>query len=542
MGKTRGVSGPVEPMAERQVVDRHERTVPPSVRRSRGVHYTPADVARRVTALALDAFGERPRLVADPCCGAGSFLLAAADELVRRGVDPVAVLARLVGSDIDAGAVAATREALRVWSLRHGLPADAAGAAQLWVGDAFGGPARADIDVVVGNPPFLSQLRSATRDHRRSGAGSAGTRVGPYTDASALFLLDAVGRVRPGGVVALLQPRSLLSARDAAPVRDAAESVAELSGLWVGEGGFADAEVHVCAPLLRRVPGPSQPHGTEPVVVHDDTGASSRTHRVRLPSGGRSWSPLLAPVFGVPAPPSVAPGGAVIGDVAAVTAGFRDEFYGIAAATREAPDAVGGAARVVPVGAVDLGGEAWGRRPVRIAGRSWTRPVLDQEVLRRDAPRVADWVGRRLVPKVLVATQTRVVEAAVDNVGDVVPLTPLISVEPESGGTDLWHLAAALVAPPVAARVVADHLGSGRSAATVRWSAAGVRSVSLPVEQGPWSEGARLLAALPPRGDGRDRPAAIERLGAVLCAAHGIGVGPERDELLAWWAPLAIGA
>ena len=49
--------------------------------------------------------------------------------------------------------------------------------------------------VVLGNPPFLGQLRRRT-------SRTAGTGPAAYTDTSALFLLRALERVRPGGTVA----------------------------------------------------------------------------------------------------------------------------------------------------------------------------------------------------------------------------------------------------------------------------------------------------------------------------------------------------
>ena len=130
-------------------------------------------------------------------------------------------------------------------------------------------------------------------------------------------------------------------------------------------------------------------------------------------------------------------------------------------------------------------------------------------------------------------------EAVADPVGDVVPMTPLISVEP-SDPADLWRVAAVLLAPPVSARVVADGLGSGRSAATLRWSASAALATPLPVDAAAWSEGAVLAAALH-TADADGRPELLERLARTMTRAYGID--PDSDpgaRLVAWWLVRAV--
>ena len=121
---------------------------------------------------------------------------------------------------------------------------------------------------------------------------------------------------------------------------------------------------------------------------------------------------------------------------------------------------------------------AWGRASVRFAGRRWQRPVVQLDAV---DPSIARWVQSQLVPKLVIATQTRVLEVAVDDDGCFVPSTPVIAVHapPER----LWHLAAALGAPPITALAfarVGRHGAVGRrgeavGAASARVAAAGRR-------------------------------------------------------------------
>ena len=112
----------------------------------------------------------------------------------------------------------------------------------------MGEPWRGRFDAVVGNPPFLNQLERATV-RRAAAAACRSTRIaGPYTDTAWLFLVVARQLVRSGGRAVLVQPQSLVAARDAAPVRDAIGDT--LEGLWWCDELLFDASVRVCAPVL----------------------------------------------------------------------------------------------------------------------------------------------------------------------------------------------------------------------------------------------------------------------------------------------------
>ena len=71
--------------------------------------------------------------------------------------------------------------------------------------------------------------------------------------------------------------------------------------------------------------------------------------------------------------------------------------------------------------------------------------------------KIAAWADARRGAKLLVATQTNVIEAAVDERGDCVPLTPVIEVRPAE--QSLWLVAAVLTNPVTTA--IACRLGAG---------------------------------------------------------------------------------
>lgn len=450
-------------------------------RRRLGAHHTPPDLARRLTALALHGV-PRGATVLDPACGGGAFLVA-----VARARPDV----RLVGIDLDPLAIATTAAALHAAGAQGPRLVVADGLALEW-----------DADVVVGNPPFLSPLGATT-----PGTDAAVARRlelgAPYLDVAALFLLRGAERVRPGGRVVLLQPESLLTSRDARTVRERIGPA--LEGVWVAGEPVFDANVRVCAAVLGA--GPS---GRSTVQRWRGRGVRAAGRVVR--PGPASWAavrPTSAPVV------RVLRRAGRLADLATATAGFRDEFYAIAAAVADG----GVGAPVVTSGLIDPGRLRWGERPARIGGRTFAAPTLDPAALEG---RVAAWVGARLVPKVLVATQTRVVEAAADPDGRYVPLTPVLAVTPHDPD-DTWRVAAALTAPVVSAWALRTFGGAALSGEAVKLSAAQSLDAPLPADPGAWAEATDRL-----------------RAGDVDGCAIALAAGDER--LLRWWRSRRPGA
>jgi hypothetical protein len=466
----------------------------PARRRELGAFYTPPDVAARLVGLALDGLDglDGAPIVCDPACGDGAFLLAAGELLTRRGLSRARVARDLLwGCDIDQDAVALTRQAIIEWS--NVDPADHLVVADgLSVGERWG----ARFDAVVGNPPFLNQLERATV-RRTPLPATLAEFAGPYTDTAWLFLVAALGLARPGGRVVLVQPQSLIAARDAKAVRDAVEPL--LEGMWWCDELLFDATVRVCAPVL----GPKAGARARRWSGRD----ASEVASIDWPQ--RSWSALLA--LDVP-DVDLSGSDATLGTITTATAGFRDEYYGLSAAVIDEPD--GDLPLLITSGLVDVGRVLWGARSTRFAGRRLAHPRVDPSLV---ATPVQRWVRQRLVPKVVVATQTKVVEAAVDVEGAWVPSTPVISVHTDAA--DLWRVAAVLTAPAVSAWALRHHAGAALNPGAIKLSAGQVLQVPLPTSDSAWQQGAKALAA------GR-----IVDAGDAMSRAYDSG-----DQVLEWW-------
>lgn len=460
------------------------------IRRRLGAWYTPAELVDALVDAVLPP-GIRPgaRLrVLDPACGDGRFLVEVSRRLAAHGAE-----AELTGVDIDPGAVAAARSALPSARIVHddSLTRD-------WGDEHF--------DVVVGNPPFLSQLSAATSRGGRSVHGG-----GAYADAAAEFLALSSRLARSdGGRVGLVLPLAVLGTRDAGPIRAEVSRRGALRWLWwCVEPFFPDAAVHTCAVVVD--------NGGEPGLVARCHGPSFAPAPPARPGDG-DWAELVADGLGVPELGPLESVGS-LGDHATATADFRDQYYGLVGAVSD--DAAG--SPLVTCGLIDPGVCRWGERTVRFARRVYQAPRVDLERL---TPPMQRWARARLVPKVLVASQTRVVEAVVDAAGEWLPGVPVVTVVP-TRPEKLWAVGAVLSAPVASVWIARRAAGTGRSGRVVRVSATTLATI-------PWPKGSLTVAAEALReGDVRGGGRAVLR-------AYGVDPDGSGARLLEWWEPLAV--
>jgi hypothetical protein len=514
-----------------------EAALSPGERR-RGAHYTPVPVAEHVVHAALPegVVGA----VVDPTCGAGALLLVAADRLVAAGRDRHDVARHLLfGADVEPLAVAAAEAAIALWSGGVVPERD-----HLVVGDPLQegrslwptAPERG-FAAVVGNPPFQGQLARATArtpadaSQLRERFGEAA--AGAYVDTAVLFLLVGLELAAPGARVAMVQPQSTVAARDAGPVRAEVARRARLVDLWApGERLFA-ARVHVCVPVLEVGEGDGRSDWSAEVA------ATRGVPRVALAPSGRRRSlgshlrdraRVLASFrdhyYGL-VPHVVEEGGSGSGDVEAVSGGKGTPSWGGAVtALRPGRGRQQVTHPLVTTGLVGIGHCAWGEQPVRFAKRWWDRPVVDVEAVRAGSRRLDGWLGAVLAPKLVVASQTKVLEAAADPHGRWVPSTPSISVVP-GDPDDLGRLLAAVCSPPASAWVARQAAGTALSVDTIRVTRAMLEALPLPSDPSAWDEAAAALAA----GD-------LDAYSTAAVAMYGLG-RREAKELLGWWRPRA---
>ena len=388
--------------------------------------------------------GSLPELtVLDPACGAGAFLAG-----VRRALG---TSVRLVGVDIDRDAVEAARAALPD--------------AEIILGDALTmdwGSRR--FDLVVGNPPFLNQMASAT-----SRGGSSRFGGGPYADAAAEFLALAVSLARvDSGRIGLVLPQSLLSTRDAGPIRVAVAQQATIVHAWWSPTTMFDASVRTCALVLQRAAVDAMGASEAPSAITRTFGPSFEPALPvpAIPMSAMSWASLLGDAAPISASAS---GGGALGDIASFAVDFRDQYYGLVDAVGDHVDGP----PLITSGLIDPGRCLWGQRPARFAKQQFAAPRVSLERL---SPKLQRWAQTRLVPKILIANQTSVIEAVIDRSGEWLPSVPVITCT-TSG--DLDEIMERLSAPAALAWVRHHAAGSGMSANSVRLTPALLASIPL---------------------------------------------------------------
>jgi SAM-dependent methyltransferase len=488
-------------------------------RRKMGAFYTRRTIAHGLVDATLHPLlRERsPVLVCDPACGSGRFLIASASEIGYATGLPAERAVRFVyGVDLDPVAAELCRYLIAQWA---GVEREQV-AGNIRCGNPLIEPAPAHwpekFDAVVGNPPFLNQLESGTaraKAFRAALAERFGGAIRPYTDTSAVFLLLALDIVRPGGRIMLIQPLSFLAARDAGGVRAALAARASLNDLWTAEERVFSASVHVCAPLCT-VGAPQR------VFVGRLRTAAVTPSKARARAADAtpdSWAPYAADLLRIPRHSTRAAG--TLADYADATADFRDQFYGLRGCIVEDGDCDESQRRAFPrlitTGLIGPGVCFWGLRACRLLGQKWRAPRADPAALERAG--LGAWVRQRLVPKVLMASQTRTLEAIVDTRGDALPVTPIITIVPRDPAL-LGHIASAILSPVATAWALLHFAGTGLGPGAIKVSARQVLALPVPARNVAW-----------------DR-AAAEVLKGVALGATGAGAAADTDPM---WRSMA---
>ena len=539
-------------------------------RKQLGAFYTPMVLADVLVELSLKPWlKERaPRAcpaILDPACGSGNLLIAAARELVRAGCSKSAIASAMHGVDIDPIAVSIARTRLAHF-LRLSPAATRQLSRQVRVGDAlFEKNLQGAFDIVLGNPPFLNQLIGATVVDRRRAQKLVERFDGAvrgYADMASAFLLLGAQALKPGGRMAMIEPVSVLSAAHAHLVREGVGKLAQLECIYFERQRWASASTHVAilafASLQSRgavqarssleksgaqVKGKHalrSVNGIAATDIADHAARKNQKHSLRvLPSPALTlpwsawqgrWSAAMAAHAGVPRMKQRPHG--VIGDRARVAADFRDQYYGLRGAIKDSKSSHG--LRIVTTGLIDWAHCMWGDRPVRLLGKVWKHPEANERAI-ADDPYMKDWLADAKRPKVLVAVQTKALEAVVDMIGHMAPSVPLIRVVPHKRA-DLWRILAVVLSPATSAEAWWRHAGAGLSPHALKLSAKQIAALPLPTNMSAWNRAADVLEKLHhTAGDAREKR--IDEFAWLAMEASEVAQ-EERAALWAWWRPL----
>ena len=466
---------------------------------------TVADVAwaeERYRQSADEPEGKRGRAAADTWCGA---FVGPRDDLGSVLTD--GTIADLLGGAAEIESVATLLAALTPRRLFH------------WHLEFPDVLSLGGFDLIVGNPPFLSPLRSGAsvspaRLLVRSRFDGLG---GPKADESSYFTLLADSLVKPQGRIGLVLPDSFLSASDSAEIRRRLVERHDLTDIWRGDGSEFEAAVTTIAIAL----GPKTDSPALPVRRVGPT--FRRLPDVELDWRAGTWAPLVSESLGglIAAAASLTE---KLGDLCEITADYRDQYYGLRGAVHEA-DSETFSGREMPLlvttGLIDPLRMSWGSTATKFDKVSYRAPVVDIAKL---SPELQRWAASRLRPKILVATQGKMPEAVVDEAGSWIPCVPVLTVFPVEGGLKLDEIAAVLTSPPVYAYLKSTKLGAGLSTSALKVSAADLRGLPAPADR------ERLRGAVAALQRALDDVAEAPKFARIMNEAYGLG---EQDDT-AW--------
>ena len=562
-------------------------------RKASGSYYTPSELVESILDWTLDPAisealsGDEPESalldlkILDPACGSGHFLTAAADRVgfalatlrfaqstpsdgeIKRARRDV-VQNCIYGVDIDPIAVELCKFALSSGSgdcrIRCGdsllgltpkmlaqsdqqPPDTGEHSAFQWhleFPEVFKGgranPATGwlgGFDVVIGNPPFLNQLETTTAQSKELATflkrRYPGVAKG-YADTAVIFAELSSQVVRAdGGRFGLVQPASILASADTKGARRSLTNRGTLETLWAAREGVFDASVRTCAIVFRNGEERSTTELRRFTGLDFRALVPLRTNTDEI-AGMETWAPLISDGFGIPRVDLDE--SQTMSAVLNATADFRDQYYGLVGFVEDAngrvPDGVNTAA-LITTGLIDPAELHWGNRSTKFNKTDYTAPLVDLNRLRSESE-LGDWAANRLVPKLLLATQTRVIEVAVDEAGVLLPSVPVITVT--THGISLWHAAAALMSPPITAWAAARYMGAALSIDALKLSASQVLGLPLPANSAAWDSAAELIRDASGSSSSQKRTQKLQEAGALMCDAYRVC---DADQLMNWW-------
>ena len=501
-------------------------------RQERGAHFTPMRLADRVARRAVDNLATKqsqsPPVVLDPAAGGGAFLLAAARTLRSHGFGEGDIVTNLHAADIDQQSLDVCRAGLHLWSRGAAEPHVHHGDAPVTLGTA---PLA---DIIVGNPPFLSQLRTKTsRSGQRQGLPETfGLGNLGYLDEAGVFVVACAHWLRPDGSLALILPQSLLAAADAQHARILTGERLRLKEILIPDRDAFEASVEVAVLMA------TGRESGEAYTIDVRAGGCATT--VPYPHKGE-WSIALAATQGVP-PVQLSSSnddGRTLATLASVTAGFRQHFYGLDGAVQEEEQRDQDASnaslpRLVTVGAIDPLVCYWGERSVKFNGSKWLRPVVAMDEIVDSS--VRDWFEQRRRPKLLLASQTRIVEVLPDPLGRYLPSVPVLTVEWGTNADEglMWRLTAMLSSAETCAHLRNRSAGTGLSDTSIRIRASQLVNLPLPSGLEAWQEAANTAQSAFSESD----PEARFGLMRTMVERMHVAWGTPKEiahELTSWW-------
>ncbi|OQB15550.1 MAG: Modification methylase VspI [Firmicutes bacterium ADurb.Bin193] len=177
-----------------------------SERKLNGAYYTPLSVVKESVQLIKETTNLNGKLILDPCCGTGNFLL----YLACQGIEPEF----LYGQDIDELAIQIARLNL---ALRFNITDEVFWREHLVCRDALGAPLQLSCDVILGNPPWGYNFTSEELVFLSKKYKCASPKKAESYD---LFVERALSVLNQDGLLCFILPEAILNVKSHGTIRE----------------------------------------------------------------------------------------------------------------------------------------------------------------------------------------------------------------------------------------------------------------------------------------------------------------------------------
>lgn len=197
-------------------------------RRQLGNYDTPLYLARRILeTIPIEQLPPHGRVIADVTCGWGSFLIAGYERIAALSESKEIPLQQyLHGNDVDPFFVQLARLGLMRATLRDDWNVDNQDVFE-WAWLQNHQP-----DIIVGNPPFFGNRKEPSQVPQQAYAQKGKTTNQKRDEKANKFLEQAVERLKPGGYLALVMPRSFTISEAGPDTRKKLLDECDILELW----------------------------------------------------------------------------------------------------------------------------------------------------------------------------------------------------------------------------------------------------------------------------------------------------------------------
>lgn len=175
-------------------------------RKATGVYYTPTKVVKQLINKICEKSSDiNDKIILDPCCGTGNFLLQLPDSLR---------VEQIYGNDIDAISVKVTRVNMALKYRTHDMQLLYRNITE---SNYLASDKKDSFDYIIGNPPWGYDFVEEEKDYLRKHFITA---IGKNIESYDVFVEHALSQLKMNGILSFVLPEAILNVKTHLPIRN----------------------------------------------------------------------------------------------------------------------------------------------------------------------------------------------------------------------------------------------------------------------------------------------------------------------------------